>query len=297
MRTLQIEGQRVYFGSSEDLSTVEDRCVDLFITSPPYWDLKDYGGVPGSIGASSYEAYLESLDRVFAECHRKGKASSVLVVNLNSRRVRKRFYPIPIDVASRMRGWVLWDVVVWYVPNALPQPRAYVERLLDNKFEPLLVFTKDGRTDYTFHKPRVPQKYLEADPRSHKRNARGRCIGNVFRVPAYRPPNVKRLNYHAAAFPEELVAFFLELYTNPGDVVLDPFLGSGTTLKVARVMNRRGIGFEINPGYADLIRRRILEPWRVPDWREMDLLHSISAVPGRRKARKIQFLRETAARR
>jgi DNA modification methylase len=165
-----------------------------------------------------------------------------------------------------------------------------MERLLDNKFESCLVFLKDGNTEYKFHKPRVPQKYVEADPRSFKKNPKGRCLGNVLRIPAYRPPNVKELGYHVAAFPEELVAFFVECYTDPGDLVLDPFLGSGTTLKVAQVMGRKGIGYEINEEFKPLIAERIQEPWRVPDWRSIDLLHSTTMEPGMKAPRKIQYL-------
>ena len=288
--TLEVADQTVHLSSSERMDATPDGSVDFFITSPPYWDLKDYGH-EGQIGRGSYEEYLERLDAVWAQCYAKARENAVLVINVNSRRREKRFYPIAFDIASRMTGWRLWDHVVWYVPNALTQPNYYVERLLDNKFESCLVFTRDGRTDYTFHKPRVPQKYAQADRREHKRNPRGRCLGNVIRVPAYRPPNVKEMGYHVAAFPEELVAFFVECYTDPGDVVLDPFLGSGTTLKVCRVMGRRGIGYEVNDAFADLIRRRIQEPWAVPDWRELDLLHAAGAPPGRRSPRKAQFRR------
>jgi hypothetical protein len=75
----------------------------------------------------------------------------------------------------------------------------------------------------------VPQKYAGVDPRDYKLNEQGRCLGNVIRIPAYRPPNIKQQNYHVAAYPEELVALMLSTYTDEGDLVLDPFLGSGTT--------------------------------------------------------------------
>lgn len=285
---MNIAGQRVIFGSSEDLSAIPDRSVDLVLTSPPYWNLKRYGN-RNEIGHESYPAYLDRLGRVWAECYRKAKPDAVLVINANTRRVNKAFYPIPMDIASRMTGWTLWDIVVWYIPNALPQPNAYRERLLDNKFEFALVFTKDGNTDYHFAKPRVPQKYRIADPRAHKRNAKGRCLGNIIRIPAYRPPNVKQLNYHIAAYPEELAAFFLQLYTKRNGVVLDPFLGSGTTLKVARTMARKGIGVEINPKFRKTIAAKIRERWAVPDWKALDLIHSSTAQPGRPAKRKSQF--------
>jgi DNA modification methylase len=288
--------QTVHLGDARSMTGVASGSVALFVTSPPYWNLKDYGG-PDQIGRSGYADYIGQLNRVWDECYRCGAPGSVLVVNVNSRRHEKTFYPIAFDVVAAIRGWRLWDHVVWYVPNALPQPNHYRERLLDNKHESCLVFTKDGSTAFKFHKPRVPQKYITADPRGHKKNARGRCLGNVIRVPAYRPPNVKELGYHVAAFPEELVAFFVACYTDPGDTVLDPFLGSGTTLKVCETMGRVGIGYEINRDYLPLIERRVLEPWAVPDWRDLDILHSATMSTGSLKPRKVQFLRDGGKRR
>ena len=239
---LRIGNQTVHFASAEDMAgLVAPGSADFVMTSPPYWDLKDYGH-PGQIGASGYGEYLDRLGAVWSECYRAAADGAVMVVNAGSRRRNKRFYPIGLDIASRAGDWTLWDILVWYIPNALPQPNHYMERLFDNKFEFLLVFTKGGPDAYSFHKPRVPQKYADADQREHKKNGRGRCIGNVIRVPAYRPPNVRETGYHAAAYPEELVVLMLESFTDPGDTVLDPFLGSGTTLKVARAMGRAGVG-------------------------------------------------------
>jgi DNA modification methylase len=289
----EIEEQVVVVGDSMHMTTVPDATVNFIITSPPYWDLKDYGS-DHQIGRSSYEHYLDELNVVWEECYRVAADNAVMVININSRRNQKRFYPIAFDIVARMRGWRLWDHVIWYIPNALPQPNHYMERLLDNKYESCLVFTRDGNTNYKFHKPRVPQKYIEADPRAHKKNPRGRCIGNVLRIAAYRPPNVKSLGYHVAAFPEELVAFFLECYTDPGDTVLDPFLGSGTTLKVARVMGRHGVGYEVNRAYIELIKTRIQERWEPPDWRKIDIIHSTTMETGMSEPRKIHFLRQKA---
>jgi DNA modification methylase len=287
---MEIAGQTVHLGSSEDMAAVLDGSVQLFVTSPPYWNLKDYGH-PDQIGGSGYQEYLQRLGRVWEQCFRKAKDGAVLVVNANSRRHQKRFYPLAFDIARTMGPWTLWDHLIWYVPNALPQPNHYIERLFDNKFESLLVFIKGDPDRYKFHKPRVPQKYLHADPRAHKKNERGRCLGNVIRIPAYRPPNVKELGYHVAAFPEELVALVVESFSDAGDVVLDPFLGSGTTLKVCRVMGRPGIGYELNTEFRSLIEARILEPWGLPDWRSLDILHSTTMETGMPAPRKIQYLR------
>jgi DNA modification methylase len=83
----------------------------------------------------------------------------------------------------------------------------------------------------------------------------------------------------------------LACYTSPGDQVLDPFLGSGTTLKVARGMGRRGLGIELNEEYALLIERRIMEPFELPDWKNLDIIHSSTMKTGTEKPRKIHLLR------
>ena len=288
---LMVGGQKVYFADSRSLDFVDDGAVDFIMTSPPYWNLKDYGH-DGQIGQSGYEEYLDELNRVWDECYRVAKPDAVFVLNVGNRRHDKNYLPIGFDIYSRMNRWTLWDSLVWYIPNALPQPASYVERLFDNKYEFLLVFTKDGgRSGYTFHKPRVPNKYRDADPRKHKMNAKGRCLGNVIRIPAYRPPNVRAMNYHAASYPEELAALMLHTMTDMGDTVLDPFLGSGTTLKVARAMGRRGVGVEVNRGFEPVIRGKISEPFEPPDWRTVDMMHSATMETGAAAPRKAHLLR------
>ena len=289
--SLSVDNQTVYFTTSENLDFLPSDSVDFFITSPPYWNLKNYGH-PEEIGREGYEDYLERMNSTWQACYRLGGDKSVLIINVANRRHKKQFYPIGIDIVSRMKGWVLWDILLWYIPNALPQPNHYMEKLFDSKYEFLLVFTKDGTIDYEFHKPRVPQKYATADPRAEKRNPRGRCIGNIIRIPAYRPPNVKQLGYHAAAYPEELVALMLECFTSPDSNVLDPFVGSGTTLKVARGMGRNGIGIELNQDYHNLLERRVQEPFELPDWKDLDILHSSTMEPGMNGTRKVHLVRD-----
>jgi len=285
---LVVGEQTVYFGTSERMERLPDASIDFVVTSPPYWNLKNYGGAEEQIGQEEYEPYLQRLNTVWQECYRVARENSVMVVNVNSRRHKKKFYPLAFDIARATTRWQLWDVMLWYIPNALPQPNHYRERLFDNKFEYLLVFVKGDPEAHTFHKPRVPQKYLTADPRAHKKNAEGRCLGNIIRVPAYRPPNVKEMSYHVAAYPEELAALLVSTYTNAGDAVLDPFTGSGTTLKVARHLGRRGYGYELNGEFRPLIERRIAEDWQLPDWKALDILHSSTMTPGTLKPRKVR---------
>jgi DNA modification methylase len=288
MKIKKIGQQTVYINSSEDMSGVKESSVNLFVTSPPYWNLKDYGNA-NQIGDSSYDEYLDRMSKVWAECYRVAADGAVLVINVNDRRNKGKFIPISFDIVSRMKDWEFWDHVIWYIPNALPQPNHYIERLLDNKYESCLVFIKGGSKAYKFNKVRVPQKYAIADPRAEKKNPKGRCVGNIIRIPAYRPPNIKEMGYHVAAYPEELAAFFIETYTDEGDVVLDPFLGSGTTLKVSQCMKRNGIGFEINEDFVPLIEKRISEYWELPDWKSLDILHSATMTTGNKAPRKAQF--------
>lgn len=281
---LRVDNQTVYFKSAEQMTELADGHVTLTVTSPPYWDLKDYGHA-GQIGQEHYDAYLARLDRVWQECYRVSHQRSVLAVVVGNRRREKVFYPLAFDIAGSITGWRLVDILIWYIPNALPQAKWYVERAHDSKFEFILVFAKDYSYSYTFHKVRVPQKYREKDRRDEKRDARGRGIGNVIRIPAYRPPTIRRRNYHAAAFPEELPYYLIHTYSNPGDLVLDPFAGSGTTLKVARNLGRPGVGYEISGDFAQVMQGRIAESWQGPPFEELDVISAYDPDPGQRPGR------------
>ena len=231
---------------------LNDGVVDLTFTSPPYWRVKDYHHEK-QIGQETYQGYLNRLNDVWNECYRVTKPNGVLAINVGSKRYLGRYYPIAMDISKNMRDWKLVDQYVWMIPNALPQPNHYMNRLPDNKYEDILIFAKDYKYEYTFNKPRVPQKYRNIEPRKHKVHPKGRSLSNVFKIPAYRPPNIKQQSYHEAAFPENLAWLFIHSFTDKGQTVLDPFLGSGTVLKVCKHMERQGVGFEINENNQGLI--------------------------------------------
>ena len=285
-KSIKIKQQTIHFADSQNLDFIKDETVDFIMTSPPYWNLKDYGNKK-QIGHTDYASYLEQLNNVWDECYRIAKPNAIFVLNIGNRRHNKKYLPIGFDIYSKIKKWELWDSLIWYIPNALPQPTPYVERLFDNKYEFLLVFTKDGgNSDYTFHKPRVPNKYRNLEYRKHKMNAKGRCLGNIIRIPAYRPPNIKSMNYHVASYPDELVSLMIDTMTNKNDLVFDPFLGSATTLKVANAMGRKGIGVEINNTFESIIRKKIQEPFKIPDWKSVDLIHSTTMDTSSKPPRK-----------
>lgn len=274
METLEVADQTVYFKSSETIDEVDD--ADLVITSPPYWNLKDYGHENQIGHDEAYEAYLDRLQTVWDACYEATHEDAIMVVNIGDRRHEKTFYPIGMDIYNRMDNWKLLDNLIWYIPNSLPQPAYYLDKLFDDKYENLLVFAKNYDYEYTFNKIRVEQKYKGVDPREEKLNDEGRSVGNVLKMRAYRPPTIKEQNYHAAAYPEELIYALMYTFSDPGDTVLDPFLGSGTTLKVARKMDRQGIGYEIDEEYRDLIEERITEDMDEPSWEQLDILSDAS---------------------
>lgn len=271
MEPLHIDDQTAYFESSEEISQLDEE-ADFIMTSPPYWNLKDYGH-ENQIGYNeTYEEYLDHLQRVWDACYEATSEDAVMVVNIGDRRHKKRFYPIGMDIYKKMENWKLLDNLIWYKPNSLPQPAYYLDKLFDDKYENLLIFGKNYDYEYTFNKIRVDQKYKDVDPREEKLNDKGRSVGNVLKMRAYRPPTIKDQNYHIAAYPEELVYALMYTFSNEGDTVLDPFLGSGTTLKVARKMGREGVGFEIDEEYRDLIAERIKEDMDEPQWEQLDIL-------------------------
>lgn len=270
-KSLKVGSQKVFFRSSEDQSDLNEE-VDLIVTSPPYWNLKDYGN-SDQIGQGSYDKYLERLNLVWNQCHKYSKKDAILIVNVGTRRFQKKYLPIAMDIYRTMEKWKLIEEITWFIPNALPLPNYYINKLFDNKKEQVLVFAKNYDYNYTFNKLRVPQKYKSKDTRKGKLNEQGRCIGNVIRIPAYRPPTIKQQTYYSAAFPEELVDFLIRSFSNEGDIILDPFLGSGTTLKVARNLKRKGVGYEINSEIKSTIKQKILEEWEPLDINKIDLIN------------------------
>lgn len=273
METLELEGQKVFFKSSEEMNEKEvNNKVSFILTSPPYWDLKDYGH-DKEIGKESYQEYIERMNLVWSACHRLSNENAILCIVINDRRKKGVLYPIPMDIVHQMKEWKFIDYLIWFTPNAMTQNGVYKNKMYDKKTEMMLIFAKNHEYQHTFNKIRVKQKYWGIDPRLHNKDALGRGLPNIIRCAAHKTPKIREKNYHMAAFPDRLVYALLHTYTNKGDHVLDPFLGSGTVLKLARHMGRYGYGYEINANYKQTIKNRILEPFFAPKWEELDIFH------------------------
>ena len=273
MKKLIVKGQTVYFKNSEEIDKDEvDKPVSFIITSPPYWDLKKYGH-ENEIGHETYEEYIGRMNKVWDKCYDVSTENAVLCIIVNDRRKEKTFYPIPMDIVHNMKKWKLIDYMLWYSPNAMTQNGLYKEKLYDKKTEMILLFAKNYEYKYSFNKIRVKQKYWGIDPRLNNKDVKGRGITNIIRCPAHKTPKIKEKNYHMAAFPDRLAYALMYTFTQEGDSVLDPFLGSGTVLKIARHMNRMGYGYEINSSFEQNIKNRINEQFYPPSWEELDILH------------------------
>lgn len=253
----------------ELLPTLPADSIDLIITSPPYADCRKntYGGVP-------HDKYVEWFRPVGAELLRVLKPSGSFILDIKENVVKgeRSTYVIELILALRKLGWLGIDEYIWHKKNAVPGK--WPNRFRD-AWERLLHFTKSRRFEMYQDAVRVSAaESTKLRSRHLSANDRHRCASRtqsgfnrnpsrwVGKEMVY-PSNVLYLatesgnKKHSAVFPEALPEWFIKLFTLPGDMVLDPFLGSGTTGVVCRRQNRRFIGIEILPEYVDLARERI----------------------------------------
>ncbi len=259
---------------SELLSEV-GQCVDATVTSPPYWNLKDYG-TPGQIGYGQSKAdYLRDLRGVLAQSFALTKPSGSLWLVVGNYRENGVVQLLPLEVATEARsvGWQLREVIIWDKQHSLPYQS---KGQLRNTFETILFMSKTDH--YAYHVERV--KTLDEVSRwwvdfPERFSPRGKTPTNVWSIPlrsrgAWRKPS--RIE-HFCSFPTALVARILELVTDPCDVVLDPFAGSGIVLAQAAAMGRHYLGTEINPEYVAMfeasVKDEVAGEWAaMKEWRE-----------------------------
>ncbi|MFW9917044.1 MAG: DNA methyltransferase [Candidatus Thorarchaeota archaeon] len=246
---------KVFYKSSESMREVPDQCVQMIITSPPYWDLRDYDH-PQQIGIrESYQTYRERLGAVWKECYRVLSPSGTLWVNINKRIIKGHYLNIPHDYIKDIiaTDFTLLDILIWHRPISVP---GYGEKNLADRFETILLFAKDPETyvldNAAFQSEDYAPSYVGNLPNVWKLF---RKIGNIGKTVR---SMIKECHLkHAAMFPEELPRRAIRLASQPGDLVLDPFVGSGTTVAVAKELGRRAIAYEINPKYRAIIEFRL----------------------------------------
>lgn len=233
---------RLFVHSAEDMRELPDSCVALMVTSPPYYAGKEYDADSG------FDAYLDMLDRVFRETHRvlePGGRAVVNVANLG----RKPYVPLSHLVTDRMLkiGFLMRAEIIWRKGKgangscAWGSWRSPANPVIRDVHEYCLCFSK-GR----FSRARRGSATITA----------GEFMEDTLSVWEFPTESATRIG-HPAPFPVELPRRFIEFYTYRDDLVLDPFMGSGTTAVAAVHTGRHWVGYETDPGYAQSASRRI----------------------------------------
>ncbi len=243
-------------GDSRAMPELADASIDLVVTSPPYWHIKDYG-VPGQIGyGQTLHQYLIDLYRTWAECFRVLKNGSRLCLNIGDQFARSSIYgrykviPLHAEFISQCEqiGFDFLGAIIWQkkttmntsgganVMGSYPYPP---NGLVEIDYEFILILKKPG-------KGRAVAKEIKEASRLTKEEWKEYYSGHWHFGGA-------RQIGHEAMFPEELPRRLIRMFTFTGDTVLDPFLGSGTTIKAALELGRNGVGYEINESFLELI--------------------------------------------
>lgn len=234
---------------------IKEAIVDVTITSPPYFDLKDYGH-ENQIGyGQKYDEYLDDLSVVFSKVFKVTKDSGSLWVVIDSFKKNGDLVPLPFDFAAKLKavGWKLQDVIIWRKDKTVPWVNGGVTRGI---FEYVLHFSKTNA--YKYYKDRVRnykdlKKWWVKYPERY--HPKGKSLDEVWEFPipiqgSWGDGYIR----HFCPLPESLVSRVLQLTTDVGDVVLDPFSGSGTVPAIAQFSNRKHVGFELNSDYIKMFR-------------------------------------------
>jgi len=258
----------LYLGDcKEKLELVEENSVDLIVTSPPYADQRKdtYGGI-------HHEKYVEWFLPISEQLLRVLKPTGTFILNIKEKVVdgERSIYVMELILEMRKQGWLWTEEFIWHKKNSYPGK--WPNRFRDS-WERLLQFNKERKFNMYQEEVMVPMgnwarsrlKNLSTTDKirdnSKVGSGFGKNISNWLEREKAFPTNVLYLatecsnKNHSAAFPEELPEWFIRLFTKEYDTVLDPFMGSGTTLIVANRMKRHSIGIDIIPEYYEMVNK------------------------------------------
>jgi site-specific DNA-methyltransferase (adenine-specific)/site-specific DNA-methyltransferase (cytosine-N4-specific) len=255
----------------EVLKSIDDNSIDLIVTSPPYSDQRKstYGGIHP-------DKYVEWFLPISAELLRVLKPTGSFVLNIKEKvyNGERHTYVIELIIRMMQQGWLWTEEYMWHKKNSFPGK--WPNRLRD-AWERLLHFNKEKKFNMYQDNVKVPigdwstkrlSNLSETDKKrdeSKVGSGFGKKIENWVGKEMVLPDNVLYMatessnKNHSAAYPESLPEWFIKLFTKEGDVVLDPFLGSGTTCKVASNLKRNSIGIELNEEYYNLTVNKLNE--------------------------------------
>lgn len=268
---------RVFYKSSTNMIEISDQSVDLIITSPPYFNIKDYSknGYQDKnhstkekmdLGAiNDYKIYIKYLLKVWKECERVLKPNGKLCINVPLMPMLKKelnthynrhIFDLQSDIQNSILKYTnlfLFDLYIWNRTNSTkklmfgsyPYPKNFYAQ---NIIEFIVVFVKDGK----------PQSIC-SDIKEESKLTQEEWINYTKQIWDIPIPNKSDIAFgkHSAIMPKEIPYRLIRLYSFIGDVVLDPFAGSGTTLSVAKELKRQYIGYEIYKSYKVLIDEKL----------------------------------------
>jgi len=263
---------RILLGDSREvLKTIEDNMIDLIVTSPPYADRREdtYGGI-------APEKYVEWFLPIGEQLFRVLKPTGTFILNIKEKadNGERNAYVLELILALKKQGWFWTEEFIWHKKNCYPGK--WPNRFRD-AWERMLQFNK--ARDFNMYQGAVMvpigdwangrlKNLSETDrirDNSKSGSGFGKNISNWLKRNMVYPTNVLQFatvcnnKNHSAAFPEELPEWFIKLFTQENDWVLDPFLGSGTTSEVAQRMRRNSIGIEIIPEYVEMAKTKIIQ--------------------------------------
>ncbi|MBP8994174.1 MAG: site-specific DNA-methyltransferase [Bacteroidales bacterium] len=258
-----INGAEIYIGNSSKMSELADNSVNLIITSPPYWTLKDYENEEQiGLGSNSYDHYLDELNKVWLECVRVLAPDGKLCINImpflltgKAARFERRETRLVLgDIENFLNktnemfqfGLYIWDkrkIARFSSFGSYPYPPNIFSTY---PYEWITVFSKKGS------RKKVSPDIKEKSKLTTK-EWQDWAINSIWEM----QPAKAKSEGHPAPFPDELPHRLIKLYSFYGDTVLDPFAGTGTTAKVSLELGRKAIGYELNPEYLPLIKRKL----------------------------------------
>ncbi len=271
---------KIFLKNSQDMQEIDNNSINLIITSPPYFNIKNYAknGHQDEIHSKKhtsqigdikdYKTFIKELQKVWVECERVLKSNGKLIINTPLIPIKKKeltthynrhIFDLNSDIQTsiiyrKKTKMFLFDTYIWNRTNtskslmfgSYPYPRNFYAQ---NTSEFITVYVKDG-----IPKNGLPSEIKEKSKLSQKEWVE--YTKQIWNIPI---PNKNDLAFgkHAAIMPEEIVKRCVKLFSFVGDTVLDPFAGSGTTLKVAKQLKRNYIGYEIMENYKQIIEKKI----------------------------------------
>ncbi len=262
--------------------------VALTVTSPPYWNAIDYDVHANgdgnawyrtrqySEGFGDYDEYLDLLARIFAEVHRVTKPGGFCAVVIGTVLMDGRHVPVPFDLTVRMAkvGWEFHQDIIWHKTTAgVKRAGSAIQKPYPGYFYPnimteyILLFRKPGEKIY-----RQANGNREASRFAIDDVFKMDTANNIWHIAPVPPRSID----HPCPFPEEIPYRLIGMYSYRGDTVLDPFVGSGQTTKVAVALGRNAVGYDTRPEYVNHAQSRIEEPLKL---REGQLIASFKKIP------------------